>query len=57
MMRFFDCHCGESIRIRSYFGQYFPAFGLNTDQNNSEYGHFLRSASFNTFQKNFVVQV
>ena len=57
MMRLFDCHCGESIRIRSYFGQYFPAFGLNTDQNNSEYGHFLRSASFNTFQKNFVVQV
>ena len=21
-------------RIRSYFGPYFPAFGLNTDQNN-----------------------
>ena len=30
-------------RIRGYFGPYFPAFGLNTDQNNSKYGHFLRN--------------
>ena len=42
--------------IRSYSGPFFPAFGLNTeisphsvrmqentDQNNSEYGHFLHS--------------
>ena len=49
-------HCVKSVRIRSYSGPYFPAFGLNspylsgfspnagnTDQNNSEYGHFLRS--------------
>ena len=35
----------KSERIRSYYGRYFPAFGLNTDQNNSEYGHFLRSAA------------
>ena len=38
-------HCGKSVRIRSYSGPYFPAFGLNMDQNNSEYGHFLRSDS------------
>ena len=30
------------VRIRSYSGLCFPAFGVNTDQNNSEYGHFLR---------------
>ena len=52
-----DYHCVEGVRIRSYSGPYFPAFGLygeirsissvrireNTDQNNFEYGHFLRS--------------
>ena len=32
-------HCVKSVRIRSYSGSHFPAFGLN----NSEYGHFLRS--------------
>ena len=44
-------HCVKSVHIRSYSGPHFPAFGLNTvrmqekaDQNNSEYGHFLRSA-------------
>ena len=47
-------HCVKSARIWSYTGLYFPSFGLNispysvrmrgnTDQNNSEYGHFLRS--------------
>ena len=39
--------CVKSVHIRSYSGPYFPAFGLrmreNIDQNNSEYGHFLRS--------------
>ena len=35
----------KSVSIRSYSGPYFPAFGQNTDQNNSEYGHFLRSES------------
>ena len=65
-LKFFDpnfvnlliCHCEKSVRIRSYSGPYFPAFGLNTerysysvrmrentDQNTSEYGHFLPSAS------------
>ena len=48
----------KSVRIRSYFGPHFPVFGLNrgispysvrmkenADQNNSEYGHFLRSVN------------
>ena len=39
-------HCVKNIRIRSYSDPYFPAVGLNTDQNNSKYGHFSRSASF-----------
>ena len=51
-------HCVKSVRIRSYSGPHFPAFGLNirisphsvrmrenVDQNNSEYGHFSRSES------------
>ena len=25
-------HCVKSVRIRSYPGQYFPAFGLNTER-------------------------
>ena len=33
-------HCVKNVRIRSYSCSYFPAFGLNTDLNNSEYGHF-----------------
>ena len=37
-------HCVISVRIASYSGPYPPAFGLNTDQDNSEYGHFSRSA-------------
>ena len=38
-------HCVKSVLIRSYSSPYFPAFGLNTDQNNSEYGHSLRSVN------------
>ena len=51
-------HCVKSVSIRSYSRPYFPAFQLNTgsispysvrmrentDQNNSEYWHFSRSA-------------
>ena len=37
-------YCVESTRIWSFSGLYFPAFGLNTDQKNSEYGHFSCSA-------------
>ena len=47
-------HYVKSVRISSFSGPYFPAFGLrispywvhmreNMDQNNSEYGHFSRS--------------
>ena len=36
-------HCAKSVRIRSYFGPYSVRMRGNTDQNNSEYGHFLRS--------------
>ena len=39
-------HCVRSVRIRSSSGPYFPAFGLNTDQNNYEYGHFLLTEVF-----------
>ena len=55
---FDQTHCVQSARIWSYSGSYFLAFGLilrissylvqmekNTDQNNSEYGHFSRSAT------------
>ena len=58
-------HCVKSVRIRSYSGPHFPAFGLNTerygisphsvrmrenaDQNNSEYGHFLCSENVSRF--------
>ena len=47
-------HCVKGVRIWSYSGPHFPAFGQsispysvrmreNTDQNNSEYGHCLPS--------------
>ena len=36
-------HSIKSRRIRSFPGQYFPTFGLNRDQKNSEYEHFSRS--------------
>ena len=32
-------HCAKSVRIRSYSVR----MRENADQNNSEYGHFLRS--------------
>ena len=34
-------HCVKSVRIRSNSGPCFPVFGLNIDQNKSEYEHFL----------------
>ena len=34
-------HCVENVRIRSYSGPYFPAFGLNTER----YGVSLRIQS------------
>ena len=54
-------HCVKNVRIRSYSGPYFPAFGMNTErycispysvrmrentgQNNSEYRHILLNES------------
>ena len=51
-----EFHCVKSVRIRGYSGLYsvrkirsispYSVWMLgNTDQNNSEYGHFLRSVS------------
>ena len=55
-------HCVKIVRIRSISGRYFPAFRMNTDrysicpysvqirentdQKNSEYGHFLPSGHY-----------
>ena len=39
-----DLQCVKSVGIWSFSGPHFPAFGLNTDQKNSEYGHFSSSA-------------
>ena len=36
-------HCMKSVSIQSSSRPYFSAFGLNMDQNNSKYRHFLRS--------------
>ena len=36
-------HCVKSVRIRSYSRPCLVRMLKNTDQNNSEYGHFLRS--------------
>ena len=36
-------YCVKSIRIRKFFDPHFFSFGLNMDQKNSEYGHFLQS--------------
>ena len=44
----FVLHCVKSFLIWSHFDPYFPAFGLNTDQNNFEYGRFLHSVSTGT---------
>ena len=35
--------CVKSVRIRSYSGPYSVRMWKNTDQNNTEYGHFLHS--------------
>ena len=36
-------HCVKSARIRSYSCPYLVRMRENTDQNNSEYGHFSRN--------------
>ena len=44
-------HCVKSVRIRSFSGPCFPAFGLNADQKISEYGHFSPSDALQKLQK------
>ena len=39
-------HCMKSVRIRSFSGPFFAAFGLNTGEKNSGYKHFSRSVFF-----------
>ena len=34
-------HYVKNVRMQRLSGQYFPAFGLKTDQKNSKYRHFL----------------
>ena len=36
-------HCVKRVRIRSFSGPHFPAFGLHTDTKDSGYGRFSRS--------------
>ena len=43
-------HCVKNVRIRSYSGAYFLTFRLNTDQNNSSYGHLSRSECYCLFK-------
>ena len=38
-------HRVKSVHISSFSVPYFPTFGLNKDQKNSEYGHFPHSAN------------
>ena len=48
-----EYHCEKSVRIWSYSGPYFPAFGLNMDQDNAEYEHFLRCGLWILFMELF----
>ena len=50
-------HCVKSVHIRSFSGPYFPAFGLNTDQKNSEYGHFSHIVFYLVYKHLKVVSV
>ena len=48
----------KSVRIQSFSGPYIPEVGLNTDQKNSEYGHFSHSDLYKLlpeFQKDFFI--
>ena len=56
-------YCVKSVRIWSFSGPYFPAFGLNqgeihsvrmrenTEQKNSQYAHFSRSLRLYLFDE------
>ena len=49
-----NAYCVKSVFIRSYSGLHFLAFILNSDQNNSKYGHFLRNAYHDIFFFDFI---
>ena len=44
-------HCVKSVRIWNYSGPYSVRMWENTDQNNSEYGHFLLSGLCWVFER------
>ena len=46
---FIEAHCVKSVRIRSYSDPYSVQIWENTDQNNSEHRHFLRSGRDDLF--------
>ena len=46
------CHCVKSVHIRSYSIPCPVRMRENSDQNNSEYGHFLRSL----YKGNFTIE-
>ena len=56
-------HCVKRVRVRSYSGPHFPAFGLNTERyylsvfspNAGKYGHFLRNNYYYFFLKHLFV--
>ena len=41
----------KSVRISRYAGPYFLSSWLNTEQNNSKYGHFQRSVTVHLILK------
>ena len=42
----YNCiNCVKSVRLQSYSGSYSVRMRKNAEQNNSEYGHFLRSVT------------
>ena len=43
-------HCVKSVRIRSYSGPQSVWMRENIDQNNSEYGYFLRSDAIKDYE-------
>ena len=44
-------HCVKVVRIRGYSGPYWVRMQENTDQINSEYGHFSRGAKLKPIYK------
>ena len=53
----FNFHCVKSVRIRSFSGPYFPAFGVNTERIQSEYAKKRTRKTPNTdnFQAVFTI--